>query len=75
MPLSLIQLTLLFIIVLEYHLFFSGILNLDYFLFFMPPLCMSENIGTVHAVALKYVPALYPLFLYSLYYILSHSNV
>ena len=44
-------------------LFFSGIWNLAFFESFTPPLCMSENIGTVRAVALEYVPALYPLLL------------
>ena len=44
-------------------LVFSGIWDLTFPKFVIPPLCLSENIGSVHAVALGYVSALYPLFL------------
>ena len=49
---------------------FYGIWNLDFFRSTIPPFCVSENITTLHAVALQYLPALYPLLLIVVTYVL-----
>ena len=42
---------------------FYGVWNLDFFRSVIPPFCVSENITTLHALALQYLPAFYPLLL------------
>ena len=49
---------------------FYGIWNLDFFRSTIPPFCVSENITTLHAVALQYLPAFYPLLLIVVTYVL-----
>ena len=49
---------------------FYGVWNLDFFHSMIPPFCLSENITTLHALALQYVPAFYPLLLIVVTYIL-----
>ena len=44
--------------------------NLDFFYSVIPPFCLSENITTLHALALQYLPAFYPLLLIFVTYIL-----
>ena len=41
----------------------SGIWSLDFFCSVIPPFCVSSNIKTVHAFALEYLVAFYPIFL------------
>ena len=40
-----------------------GIWSLDFFRSVIPPFCVSSNIKTVHALALEYLVAFYPIFL------------
>ena len=47
---------------------FYGVWNLDFFHSVIPPFC--ENITTLHALALQYLPAFYPLLLIIVTYIL-----
>ena len=47
-----------------------GVWNLDFFRSIIPPFCLSENITTLHALALQYLPAFYPLLLIIVTYIL-----
>ena len=42
---------------------FYGIWNLDFFRYFIPPVCISSDMSTLHALALDYVVAIYPLLL------------
>ena len=49
---------------------FYGFWNLDFFYSVIPPFCLSENIATLHALALQYLPAFYPLLLIFVTYIL-----
>ena len=49
---------------------FYGVWNLDFFHLVIPPFCLSENITTLHALALQYLPAFYPLLLIIVTYIL-----
>ena len=49
---------------------FYAIWNLDFFHSAIPPFCVSENITTLHALALQYLPAFYPLLLIAVTYIL-----
>ena len=49
---------------------FYGFWNLDFFYSVIPPFCLSENITTLHALAMQYLPALYPLLLIVVTYIL-----
>ena len=49
---------------------FYGFWNLDFFHSVIPPFCLSKNITTLHALALQYLPALYPLLLIVVTYIL-----
>ena len=46
-----------------------GIWSLDFFRAVIPPFCVSSNIKTVHALALEYLVAFYPIFLISITYI------
>ena len=59
-----------FHIVLQALITFYGMWNLDFFNPAIPPFCVSENITTLHALALQYLPAFYPLLLIVVTYIL-----
>ena len=49
---------------------FYGIWNFDFFRSVTPPFCVGENITTLHALALQYLPAFYPLLLIVVTYVL-----
>ena len=53
-----------------------GIWSLDFFRFVIPPFCVGSNIKTIHALALEYLVAFYPIFLILLTYmfIKLHDN-
>ena len=40
-----------------------GIWNLDFFLYILPPFCVSQNIKFFHVLLLKYISAIYPVLL------------
>ena len=42
---------------------FYGIWNLDFFRYFIPSFCISNDVNTLHTLALEYVVAIYPLLL------------
>ena len=46
-----------------------GIWNLEFFHYFVPPFCVSENIRNVHMLMLHYIPAIYPLCLIAITYV------
>ena len=46
-----------------------GIWNLDFFRYFIPPFCVSDQIRPLHVIALEYVVAFYPLLLTVMVYI------
>ena len=48
---------------------FYGIWNLDFFRYFIPPVCISSDMNTLHTLALEYVVAIYPLLLTILIYL------
>ena len=48
---------------LQILLVLCGIWSLDFFRSVIPPFCVSSNIKTVHALALEYLVAFYPIFL------------
>ena len=54
---------------LKVLLVLCGIWSLDFFCSVIPPFCVSSNIKTVHALALEYLVAFYPIFLISLTYV------
>ena len=45
-----------------------GFWNLDFFRNLIPPFCVSEDITNIHALALQYISALYPLCLIGITY-------
>ena len=55
--------------VLQVLLVLCGIWSLDFFRFVIPPFCVSSNIKTIHALALEYVVAFYPICLILLTYV------
>ena len=57
-------------VILQILVTFYAIWNLEFFHFAIPPFCVSENITTLHALALQYLPAFYPLVLIVFTYIL-----
>ena len=57
-------------VILQILVTFYAIWNLDFFHSTIPPFCVSENITTLHALALQYLPAFYPLLLIVVTYIL-----
>ena len=59
-PVSLIS-TVLFTI--------SGIWNLDFFRYLIPPFCVSDQISPLHVITLEYIVAFYPLLLTIIVYI------
>ena len=46
-----------------------GIWNLDFFRSIIPPFCVSDGITNIHALALQYISALYPLCLIGITYV------
>ena len=50
-------------VALKVLLTLCGIWSLDFFRSVIPPFCVSSNIKTVHALALEYLVAFYPIFL------------
>ena len=50
-------------VALKVLLALCGIWSLDFFHSVIPPFCVSSNIKTVHALALEYLVAFYPIFL------------
>ena len=56
-------------VALKVLLVLCGIWSLDFFRSVIPPFCVSSNMKTVHALALEYVVAFYPIFLIFLTYI------
>ena len=56
-------------VVLKVLLVLCGIWSLDFFRSVIPPFCVSSNIKTVHALALEYLVAFYPIFLILITYV------
>ena len=56
-------------VALQVLLVLCGIWSLDPFHFLIPPFCVSSSIKTVHALALEYLVAFYPIFLILLTYV------
>ena len=56
-------------VVLQVLLVLCSIWSLDFFRFVIPPFCVSSNIKAVHALALEYLVAFYPIFLILLTYV------
>ena len=54
---------------LKVGLAFSGLWNLDFFRPIVPPFCVSPNMKNLHAFALEYIEAFYPLILILITYI------
>ena len=63
-------------VVLQVLLVLCGIWSLDFFRSVVPPFCVSSNVMTVHALALEYLVAFYPIFLILITYacIKLHDN-
>ena len=56
-------------VALQVLLVLCGIWSLDFFRSVIPPFCVSSNIKAVHALALEYIVAFYPIFLILLTYV------
>ena len=56
-------------VALKVVLVLCGIWSLDFFRSVIPPFCLSNNIKTVHALALEYLVAFYPIFLILITYV------
>ena len=56
-------------VVLKALLVLCGIWSLDFFRSVIPPFCVSSNIKTIHALALEYLVAFYPIFLVLITYL------
>ena len=56
-------------VALQVLLVLCGVWSLDFFRSVIPPFCVSRNIKTVHALALRYLVAFYPIFLILLTYV------
>ena len=56
-------------VALQLLLVLCGIWSLDFFRSVIPPFCVSGNIKTVHALALEYLVAFYPIFLILITYV------
>ena len=48
---------------------FYGIWNLDFFQYFIPVFCINSDMSTLHALALEYIVAVYPLLLTLVIYV------
>ena len=56
--------------IIQYAIFTtSGIWNLDFFRYLIPPFCASDQISPLHVITLEYVVAFYPLLLTVVVYI------
>ena len=53
----------------------SGIWNLNYFKFIIPPLCISSKMTDIHIHMLSYATALYPVLLVCITYLAAESHV
>ena len=58
-----------FTIILWVFFTVSGIWNLDFFCYLIPPFCVSDQINPLHVITLEYVVAFYPLLLTVIVYI------
>ena len=56
-------------ILLQVLLVLCGIWSLDFFRSVFPPFCVASNIKTIHALALEYLVAFYPIFLILITYV------
>ena len=56
-------------VVVQVLLILCGIWSLDFFRPVIPPFCVSSSIKTVHALALEYLVAFYPIFLILITYV------
>ena len=56
-------------VALQVLLVMCGIWSLDFFRFVVPPFCVSSSIKTVHALALEYLVAFYPILLILITYV------
>ena len=56
-------------VALQLLLVLCGIWSLDFFRSITPPFCVSSHIKTVHALALEYLVAFYPIFLILITYV------
>ena len=56
-------------VALQVLLVLCGIWSLDFFRSVIPPFCVSSNIKAVHALALEYLVAFYPIFLILITYV------
>ena len=56
-------------VALKVLLVLCGIWSLDFFRSVVPPFCVSNNITSVHALALEYLVAFYPIFLILITYV------
>ena len=63
------ELTGFLYVALQVLLVLCGIWSLDFFRSVIPPFCVSSNIKTVHALALEYLVAFYPIFLILITYV------
>ena len=56
-------------VALQLLLVLCGIWSLDFFRSVIPPFCVSSNVKTIHALALEYLVAFYPIFLILITYV------
>ena len=56
-------------VALQALLVLCGIWSLDFFRSVIPPFCVSSHIKTIHALALEYLVAFYPIFLIVITYV------
>ena len=63
------ELTGLPYVAMQVLLVLCGIWSLDFFRSVIPPFCVSSHIKTIHALALEYLVAFYPIFLILITYV------
>ena len=63
------ELTGILYVALQALLVLCGIWSLDFFRSVTPPFCVSSQIKTIHALALEYLVAFYPIFLILITYV------
>ena len=56
-------------VALQVLLVLCGIWSLDFFRSVVPPFCVSSDIKAIHALALEYLVAFYPIFLILITYV------
>lgn len=54
----------------QYIITLYGLFNMDFFVYVVPPFCISNRMSTLTVIALDYVVALYPLLLSAMIYFL-----